>query len=228
MAGEPRAASPSLALTGLFAGATFVLARFLGADGIAAAALLALAAVARARGSGRSAIPPGRLGLALGLAALAAGVAVAPPPGLTRVLDAVPLATELLCALVFAATLLPGREPLIARYTRLDWGTVPPECEGYARCLTAFWAGLLFLLGLVHGLVLAGVLAVPGGTLLAANLGVVAAAFLGEHLVRTLRFPHLGVASPLRTWRVMLRAGWQEAILSSSPTPPPSRHRHAG
>ncbi|GGG46756.1 hypothetical protein GCM10010964_37640 [Caldovatus sediminis] len=225
MAGEPpSAASLPLALTGLL-GAGFVLARALGADGLAAAALAAGLAMAVAT-SGRGAARRGRLGGALGLAGLAAAVAVAPPPWLGHALDALPPLCELLLALVFAATLLPGREPLIARYTRLDRGVVPPECEGYARRLTAFWAALLALLAIGHGLVLAGVLAVPDGVLLAVNPGLVAAVFLAEHLVRTLRFPHLGIASPLRTCRVVLRAGWHEAALAPA-SAAPRRPRHA-
>jgi uncharacterized membrane protein len=225
MAGEPpRAALLPLALTGLL-GAGFVLARALGADGLAAAALAAGLAVAVAT-SGRRAARRGGLGGALGLGGLAAAVAVAPPPWLGHLLDALPPLCELLLALAFAATLRPGREPLIARYARLDRGVLSPECAGYARRLTASWATLLALLAIGHGLLLAGILAVPGGVLLAVNPGLVAVVFLAEHLVRTLRFPHLGVASPLRTWRVMLRAGWPAAALAPAP-PPPRRPRHA-
>lgn len=225
MAGEPLA-SPALAPTALL-GAGFVLARVLGADGIAAADLAVLAALAVLPGLGEQRWRA-RLGLAAGLVALAAaGVTLAPPAALGRALDALPFTANLLLALHFAATLRPGQEPLIARYTRLDLGAVPPKCEGYTRGLTAFWAGLLLLLALLHGLVLAGALAVPGGILLAANLGGVVTVFLAEHLVRTLRFPHLGVASPLRTCRVMLRAGWQETALAH-PSPAPGRRCHAG
>ncbi|MBW8271304.1 COG4648 family protein [Caldovatus aquaticus] len=218
-------APPAPALTGLL-GAGFVLARALGADGIAAADLVLLAALAALPGPGRE--RGTRRALLGGLAALAAaGAALLPPAARARALDALPCAANLVLALHFAATLRPGREPLIARYTRLDRGAVPPECEGYARGLTAFWAGLLLLLALVHALALAGALALPGGVLLAANLAAVATAFLAEHLIRTLRFPHLGTASPLRTCRAMLRAGGQGAA-AAAPAPAPDRRCHAG
>ncbi len=134
-----------------------------------------------------------------------------PRDALARLLDILPVAVNGLLAWHFGATLRPGREPLIARYTRLDWGRMPPECVGYARALTGFWAVTLGLLALAHA---AAVLAPPAasaggigrGAVLAANAALVAALFLGEHALRTVRFPALGIASPLRTLRVMARA----------------------
>ena len=45
-----------------------------------------------------------------------------------------------------------------------------------------------------------------GGALLAWTAVLVLTLFLGEHVVRTLRFPQHGVATPLRTLRAMLSA----------------------
>ena len=50
---------------------------------------------------------------------------------------------NLLACYGFAATLLPGREPLISRYTRFDFGHLPPDCAAYTRGLTALWEALL-------------------------------------------------------------------------------------
>lgn len=107
----------------------------------------------------------------------------------------------------FGLTLRPGREPLIARYTRFDFGHLPPECAAYARGLTAFWAGLLGLGAAVQALPLAGVaLPAPAPVPTVAMLALFLAIFLGEHLVRGIRFPQHGPATPWRTCRAILSA----------------------
>ena len=101
----------------------------------------------------------------------------------------------------FARTLAPGQEPLIARYSRFDERRDAAECAGYARGLTLFWAAALALTALGSA---AALLAgqdpgwVPDLILLAL--------FLGEHAVRSLRFPAGGIAWPDQTLRAILRA----------------------
>ncbi len=108
---------------------------------------------------------------------------------------------NLLACYGFAATLLPGREPLISRYTRFDFGHLPPDCAAYTRGLTLLWAVLL------GGFAAAQAAALAGHWRPSAVLGVEAAAggalFLGEHLVRGLRFPHHGPATLRRTVRAV-------------------------
>jgi len=101
----------------------------------------------------------------------------------------------------FGATLLPGREPLISRYSRFDAGL--PDADGtYTRRLTLVWSALLAGFALAYATaalaswsiaVISVVQPLTCGTL-----------FLGEHVLRNRRFPEHGRATPLRT----LRAIW--------------------
>jgi uncharacterized membrane protein len=101
----------------------------------------------------------------------------------------------------FASTLLPGREPLISRYTRFDFGHLPPDCAGYTRRLTLLWAVLL------AGFAAAQMAALAGhwrpSAVLATEAALCGALFLGEHLVRSARFPHHGRATLHRTFRAV-------------------------
>jgi uncharacterized membrane protein len=101
----------------------------------------------------------------------------------------------------FAVTLLPGREPLISRYTRFDFGHLPPDCAGYTRALTAIWAALLGAFAAAQAAALAGLW--RSADVLAAEAAVCAAVFLGEHVVRGRRFPHHGQATLRRTLRAV-------------------------
>jgi hypothetical protein len=102
-------------------------------------------------------------------------------------------------ALRFGLTLLPGREPLIAHYSRFDWAG-PPE-GGYTRALTFAWALLLGGFALAHAaLALAGIEEAP---LTVAEPVICAILFCGEHALRNRRFPQLGRATPLRTLRAI-------------------------
>jgi uncharacterized membrane protein len=216
---EFRRLAPRLALTMPLVVA-FVLARIARLDQLAAfaAAGLALLAVGPSLPSWRA-----RAGFGAGLGALLCALLMAAPGGLAAALQALPLVLEACLALHFAASLRQGREPLIALYTRLDWGYVPPECAGYTRRLTQFWTLVLAALAAAHGLTFAMPELDPG-LALAANAAVVLALFLGEHLVRTLRFPQFGIASPLRTLRAILLAAGTEAGVPRAPV----ATRHAG
>jgi uncharacterized membrane protein len=113
-----------------------------------------------------------------------------------------PVLANLVVCWQFAATLRPGREPLITRYTRFDMGgRLPPELRGYTRALTALWA--LFLAGFAaaHALALAGPLS--HWPVLLAEIGLGAALFLGEHTWRNLRYPQHGPATVMRTLRAV-------------------------
>jgi uncharacterized membrane protein len=101
----------------------------------------------------------------------------------------------------FASTLLPGREPLITRYTRFDFGHLPPDCVGYTRRLTLLWALLLAGFAAAQMAALAGLW--RPSTVLAVEAVLCGALFLGEHLVRSTRFPHHGPATLRRTSRAI-------------------------
>lgn len=110
----------------------------------------------------------------------------------------------------FGATLLPGREPLITRYTRFDEGAVAQECLGYSRGLTRLWTGFLAGFAVAHAAALDGLC--PPGAVLATEAAAGGALFLGEHVVRGLRFPHHGRATPLRTLRAVRLAHMDQAM----------------
>ncbi|MDJ0389532.1 hypothetical protein QMO56_15550 [Roseomonas sp. E05] len=155
---------------------------------------------------------PGRARLVLGIAAAALALAwpLLRPLAPQRLAGLLPPAGDLLLCAHFGATLRPGREPLISRYTRHDFGRLPPECAGYTRALTLLWAALFALLAPLHAILLLGLppLDAPhdSGVVLGATAAFMLVLFLGEHVIRTLRFPQFGLATPARTLRAILSA----------------------
>ncbi|HZF75516.1 MAG TPA: hypothetical protein VE033_06755 [Acetobacteraceae bacterium] len=137
---------------------------------------------------------------AVALEVLAGGVAIwlagqHGPALLAVVLNA------LVCAR-FAATLRPGAEPLITQYGRFDRDGLPPECEGYTRALTVAWTVLIGAFSLAHAV--PPLLGLGSTAMLSKAQGAIMLAFfLGEHVLRNRRFPHLGPATPWRTLRAM-------------------------
>ncbi|WP_338665671.1 hypothetical protein VQH23_10935 [Pararoseomonas sp. SCSIO 73927] len=104
-------------------------------------------------------------------------------------------------AWAFARTLRPGAQPLIAEYIRFDERRDPVACAGYARGLTLFWAAVM------AGMAVAELAAALRGVELGwAPEVTLLALFLGEHAVRSLRFPEGGIAWPSQTFRAVLRA----------------------
>lgn len=101
----------------------------------------------------------------------------------------------------FASTLLPGREPLITRYTRFDFGRLPPDCAPYTSGLTLLWAVVLAGFAVAQAAALAGHWRTSA--VLAVEAVLCLALFLGEHIVRGWRFPHHGRATLRRTLRAV-------------------------
>jgi uncharacterized membrane protein len=171
------------------------------------AALLAMGAVALSLG--RRTGVAARLALAAGLGALALACA-AWPESTALLARLLPVAGDLLLAAHFGATLRPGQEPLISRYTRHDAGSRLSECAGYTRGLTWLWTLLFLALALPHAIALLGLppFQAPASAPLVLGVtgAVMLALFLGEHVIRTLRFPQFGVATPARTLRAVLAA----------------------
>lgn len=116
-----------------------------------------------------------------------------------------PLLANLGAMCVFAVTLLPGRVPLITRFSRFDRKqTTGPAVDRYTRMLTALWA-LYFAAIVIVTLTFAG-----AGNFVAASWTVTVVSpagsisfFLLEHLYRRLRHDVFGQASVFRTLRVL-------------------------
>lgn len=176
-------------------GAGSLLAQQRGAEAVAVT--LALAALTLT-------LAPGRFRVAAIILAAAVLAALLIPGAASIALALLPSLGMLLLAWHFGATLRTGREPLITRYIREDFCTLPEGCAAYGRALTRFWTwmflGLAALnLAPVFGLIPASV---AGTTTVALSLLL----FLGEHGVRARRFPHLPVTLG-RTLRAMWQAG---------------------
>jgi uncharacterized membrane protein len=126
-------------------------------------------------------------------------------PAIAWLATLVTFAAYLLVAATFAQSLRPGREPLIIMFCRLTRGDVPPEVVGYARRLTLIWAILMVALAVELGviaLVAPDLLRVMATT----NVCLIVAFFAGEHVGRTMVFPHLPRYSPLQTGRIVMRS----------------------
>ena len=130
-----------------------------------------------------------------------AGAALLLPRQGEAVHAAVAVVANLVASHQFGATLLPGQEPLITRYTRFDFGHLPPDLRAYTRRLTLLWAALLAGFAAAQGAALAGLL--PPSGVFAAEAAACAALFLGEHLVRARRFPHHRPITLRRTLRAV-------------------------
>ncbi|MCK8784820.1 hypothetical protein M0638_10540 [Roseomonas sp. NAR14] len=208
---------PGRLVVAALGGLLLFLARLAGVADLAVAVLAGLAVafapscipwspIGSAAGGVRESARAGRARL---LAGLATALALALcghwlwPRLAERALPLLPALGLLAASLHFASTLRPGREALIIRYIRLDHGRVPPECVAYARGLTGFWAAVLLALAAFQGASLPAS-AGTAGPVPAFTPVLLAGLFLGEHLVRRRRFPHLA-ASPRRTlgavWR---------------------------
>jgi uncharacterized membrane protein len=105
---------------------------------------------------------------------------------------------------VFGNTLLPGKEPLITRFRRIDIGHVTPKFERYTRQLTVLWT-VLFALGTVVSVAAAVAGEVELWSWIAFVLmpALSAALFLGEHVYRAYRYGAEERTSPLHTLSLM-------------------------
>ena len=186
----------SLLLTG-----GFLAAREAGAEVAQAPAAAALIVAMLVPGSHWAGIA-GAAGVAGGATALL----LSGTGGAAMVLAALPAAGNLALAWHFGATLLPGREALIARYTRAAHeGQLPAPLVGYVRGLTAAWSAF-FLVFAGWGLVsMAGIGPTPGAVA-TLNAALSAVFFLAEHPLRARLFPELGPFGPWRTLRAIWRA----------------------
>ena len=138
------------------------------------------------------------------MATLAATPFVAHRLGAEAVLALLPTLGMILFAWHFGCTLRPGHEPLITRYIREDFCSLPDGCGEYGRALTLFWTLAFCAFAVLNLLPLMGVLSASAAGL--ATVAISLLLFLGEHAVRARRFPHLPVTLG-RTLRAMWQAG---------------------
>lgn len=116
----------------------------------------------------------------------------------------VAMLVNLAVCLRFALTLRPGSVPLITHYARFDRMGLPADCEGYTRRLTLAWTLLVGGFALLHGLAMLDLWTTAR---IARGQGLVFTAFfLGEHVLRSLRMPQLGLATPWRTFSAIWQA----------------------
>jgi uncharacterized membrane protein len=116
---------------------------------------------------------------------------------------ALPLAVNLALCWLFGRTLAAGREPMIARFARLERGAeLPADLARYARALTAAWSGFFFAMAAVSlGLALWGSVLAWSLFTNVINYALVALFFVGEYVVRRIRFRHYRHLSPIEVMR---------------------------
>ena len=116
---------------------------------------------------------------------------------------ALPLAVNLALCGLFGRTLAAGREPMIARFARLERGeALPADLARYTRRLTVAWT-VFFAMMAATSLALAawGPLAVWSLFTNVINYALVALFFVGEYAVRRVRFRHYRHLSPIEVVR---------------------------
>lgn len=116
---------------------------------------------------------------------------------------ALPLAVNLALCWLFGRTLAAGREPMIARFARLERGAeLPADLARYARALTAAWTGFFFAMAAVSlSLALWGSVLAWSLFTNVINYALVALFFVGEYVVRRIRFRHYRHLSPIEVMR---------------------------
>ena len=118
-----------------------------------------------------------------------------------------PVLINLYFLYLFGSTLLPGREPLITRFSRLNLdGRIPAPLLLYTRRLTVVWA-VLFTVLAVESAVLGAYAGLEMWSWFVniINPLVALALFVLEHVYRTYRYGRFGPFSVVRTVRVIFR-----------------------
>ncbi len=116
---------------------------------------------------------------------------------------ALPLAINLALCALFGRTLAAGREPMIARFARLErGGELPDDLARYARALTVAWTGFFAAMAAVSlSLALWGSVLAWSLFTNVVNYALVALFFVGEYVVRRIRFRHYHHLSPIEVVR---------------------------
>lgn len=147
---------------------------------------------------------PGTSILALALLTLIGAMLLLAPQVL---LFAPPVLINGVLATVFAASLRPGREPVIAVFARLEQGKLQPDLAQHARLTTWLW--MLLLAAIASTALSLAVLASTQTWSLFTNVVSyvsIATLFVGEYLYRKVRFRHYRHASLPEVMRNVRRA----------------------
>lgn len=125
---------------------------------------------------------------------------------LVRVIAMPPVLIQGWLAWFFGRSLLPGREPLIRRFSRMHRNPFPAELEGYTYRLTVIWTVLLSTMTVLSAIIgLAANFETWSWLVNIAMPAVSAGFFLAEHGYRAVAYRHLGQNSPLTTLRTLTR-----------------------
>ena len=121
-------------------------------------------------------------------------------------LKLVPIVIDVALARAFLSTLAPGREPVIARFARIERGALEPDLAAYTRRLTALWGWLFIVMGMI-----CAALSMPS-TMLAWQWWTgpgtwicVVGLFAGERWYRKRRYAHYAHASLARQLAIVAR-----------------------
>ncbi len=119
-----------------------------------------------------------------------------------------PILIYLALLTVFGVTLRAGREPLIARFARVEQGTLTPELVRYTRCLTMLWCGFFALMAVASaGLAAWASLSLWSLFTHLVSYLLLASLFIGEVGYRRWRFPQYQHASPWQLLKNIRAAG---------------------
>jgi uncharacterized membrane protein len=142
------------------------------------------------------------LGIAIALLAPLAWVSI---EGLLRI---PPVVIYLALAAWFGRTLLPGRQPLISGFARLERGELEPDLARYTRLLTAIWSAFFAAMA-VASLALALLADAETWSLFTngVNYLLMALLFFGEYAYRRLRYSQYRHASLPRMIQMLITAG---------------------
>lgn len=127
-------------------------------------------------------------------------------PALGHAIVLPPIAINGIFLYLFGRTLLPGREPVITRFRRLEEQPLFPETRRYTRRLTVYWT-LFFVIALSLSLILPFTVDLETWSWVV-NLAcplTAALFFLLEYLYRGRFKPHFGPVSLTRTLRTVSR-----------------------
>ena len=120
-----------------------------------------------------------------------------------------PVIVNLTLMAFFGATLRSGAEPLIARFARLERGTLEPDLQQYARRLTVLWTMFFAVMASVS-IVLAALSWTAAWTCftVVGNWVCVGLFFCGEYLYRRVHFAHYTHATPMQLLAI-IRKQWR-------------------
>jgi len=116
---------------------------------------------------------------------------------------ALPIVLNLALGALFGRTLASGREPMIARFARIErGGELPPDLARYTRSLTVAWTAFFVVMAATSlGLALWGTVFAWSLFTNVVNYLLVGLFFVAEYVYRRVRYRHHQHASPSEVLR---------------------------